>query len=116
MLLIIGLFILHLANFLVDLIMPIAFKHLWQFYKPIFFINLALSLAMSVQYLGYYPYVFMTAGYLSSAAIVRFFEGNTKYLFFNLGLTRKDLVLYTFIANLIISFVFILIFYYGFSR
>jgi len=109
------LFILDLVNFLVDLIMPIELKHLWQFYKPILFINLVLSLAMSIQYFGYFPYVFMTVGYLCSAALVRFFEGNTKYLFFNLGLSRKHLVIYTFLANLLISFLLILIVHYGYK-
>lgn len=109
-------FILVLTNFLVDLFMPIAFKHLWQFYKPIFFINLVLSIALGVKYIEAYPIVFMTVGYLCSAGIVRFFEGNTKYLFFNLGLSRKDLLLYTFLTNFLISLVFILAFYYGFNR
>lgn len=95
--------------------MPIAIKHLWQFYKPVFFINLVLSIALSVVYIEYYPYVFMTVGYGCAAAIVRFFEGNTKYLFFNLGLRRRDLVLYTFATNFLIGMIFLLAFHYGFK-
>ena len=83
--------------------MVISLKHLWQFYKPILFINLVLSMAFCMGYVAYYPYVFMTAGYLCAAGLVRLFERNTKFLFYNLGLSRKDLLVYTFLANLLIS-------------
>jgi len=96
--------------------MPIELKHLWQFYKPILFINLVLSIALSMGYFEYYPFVFMTVGYLCSAGIVRFFEGNTNFLFYNLGLSRKDLLVYTFLANLVISIILILIVHYGIKR
>src|SRR5690606_7893876 len=59
--------------------MPIELKHLWQFYKPILFINLVLSLAMSIQYFVYFPYVFMTVVYLCSAALVRFFVDSVQF-------------------------------------
>jgi len=96
--------------------MPMLIKHLWQFYKPIFFINIVLSVALSFGSLATYPIVFMTFGYLCSAALVRFFEGNTKFLFYNLGYSRKFLLSYTFLANLIFSIILLILLSDGFFR
>ncbi len=80
----------------------------WHFYKTILFVNIFLSVAL-VLMLGNvtaYAVLFATLGYLLSMGVLRFFESNTMYLYYNLGYSRLRLQLAGFLFNLAIAIIF----------
>ena len=83
----------------------------WHYYKTIFFINIFLSAAL-VLMLGSvkaYAGLFATLGYLLSMGLLRFFESNTVYLYFNLGYSRLRLQVVSFFLNLAVANIFYLL-------
>ncbi len=85
----------------------------WHFYKTILFINIFLSVALMLMLgnLTTYAALFATFGYLLSMGLLRYFESNTMYLYYNLGYSRLRLQLVGFLFNLAIAIIF-----YGFIQ
>ena len=94
-------------------------KIYWFYYKSLILLNLSISLFLAfIQFnfepleikldfgygaLGRFVFVFMTIGFAISAFVDSFVYKNRKYIYYNLGISRRRIVLLAFIFNLIIS-------------
>ncbi|MFD2597406.1 hypothetical protein ACFSQ3_00465 [Sphingobacterium corticis] len=80
----------------------------WHFYKTILLINvfLSLGLVLLLASLSAYPFVFGSIGYLLTAGLVRIFEQNSMYFYYNLGFSRVRLHLGAFGINMLFSGIF----------
>lgn len=79
----------------------------WNYYKTILIVNVSLSVALSAAFgLGDFsmlPYLFATIGFVLSCFLVKFFENNTMYLYYNLGFSRIKLLFGSLLFNSLIT-------------
>ena len=94
-------------------------KIYWFYYKSLIILNLSISfflafiqfnfnpleiqLDFGFQTLGRFVFIFMTIGFVLSALVDSMVYKNRKYIYYNLGISRRRLVLVAIIFNLIIS-------------
>lgn len=78
-------------------------KVYWFYYKPILWINLSASLVFSLADISVLPIVFVTLGFALSVFFASLFYRNTVYLYYNLGYSKRRLILGAFVANAVLS-------------
>jgi len=77
------------------------------FYKPLFLLNISLSVVLSLSDIHILPLTFATFGFLCSYGLIRLFEKNTVYMYHNLGYSRWQLFWTSGVINAFISLLFI---------
>lgn len=101
-------------------------KVYWFYYKQIFLANLGISFVLSViplkmelgsmmavtpvftvestiEGIRKLPFVFAAVGFLIAVGMDTFFNKHTNYLYYNLGFSKRKVVLVAFLINSIIS-------------
>ncbi|WP_344672807.1 hypothetical protein [Sphingobacterium kyonggiense] len=100
--------------------MPFINKHIWRYYLPILYINIVLTLLFGLMgdfgYLAFTPFLFATVGFFGALGLVLLFERNSIYMYYNLGLSRRQLILSSLLINFLIAVLLYLFVYYGVTR
>lgn len=84
----------------------------YQFYKRFFFLNFFISLPISIFSLSYMDFLFFfcSAGLFLSFIFFEYFEFDYYYYYFNRGITKTNLIVVSFILNILFSAMVIILF------
>ncbi|HMR19243.1 MAG TPA: hypothetical protein PKA53_08080 [Sphingobacterium sp.] len=78
-------------------------KVYWFYYKPILWINLSISLVLSLIDIAFFPIIFATIGFGLSTFFASFFSKDSSFLFYNLGYSKFRLIGGSFFINIIFA-------------
>lgn len=101
-------------------------KVYWFYYKQIFLANLGISFVLSViplkmeladmmavtpvftvdstiEGIKKLPFVFATVGFLIAVGMDTFFNKHTNYLYYNLGFSKRKVLVIAFLINIIVA-------------
>ncbi len=82
-------------------------KVYWYYYKQVLPVNLAITTALSLAFMDLFYLVFISFGFTLSVFLHSYFNKNAKYIYCNLGISKRQVVLGAFLINLGVGSVFI---------
>jgi len=92
--------------------MPIMNKYIWRFFRPILIFNLLASLFYIKLGPGFFLAAFSLLTFIPVCAFVLFFDKSGNLVYYNLGYSRRRLLMLSFLWNFLTGLLIALILYY----